>query len=227
MTANGWLQFVAFFAVLLLLMRPLGLYIARVVEGEKTFLDPVLRPVERLLYRACGIQAHQEMSWQQYSVAMLMVSFVSLLLTYLIERAQILLPWNPQHLAGVSPALAFNTAVSFTTNTNWQSYTPETTMSYFTQMVGLAYHNFLSAAIGIAVAVALVRGIVRKQSNTIGNFWVDTTRILGTPADLPGSSARTHWPGGHTKSQALYRHHHAAARHSNPGAGTRSIARSN
>jgi potassium-transporting ATPase potassium-binding subunit len=178
MTANGWLQFVAFFAVLLLLMRPLGLYIARVVEGEKTFLDPVLRPVERLLYRACGIQAHQEMSWQQYSVAMLMVSFVSLLLTYLIERAQILLPWNPQHLAGVSPALAFNTAVSFTTNTNWQSYTPETTMSYFTQMVGLAYHNFLSAAIGIAVAVALVRGIVRKQSNTIGNFWVDTTRIL-------------------------------------------------
>jgi potassium-transporting ATPase potassium-binding subunit len=178
MTANGWLQFVAFFAVLLLLMRPLGLYIARVVEGEKTFLDPLLRPIERLFYRACGIQADQEMSWQQYSVAMLIVSFVSLLLTYVIERAQSLLPWNPQHLAGVSPALAFNTAVSFTTNTNWQSYTPETTMSYFTQMVGLAYHNFLSAAIGIAVAVALVRGIARKQSTTIGNFWVDTTRVI-------------------------------------------------
>jgi K+-transporting ATPase ATPase A chain len=178
MTANGWLQFVAFLAVLLLLMRPLGLYIARVVEGEKTFLDPLLHPIERLLYRLCGIHAEREMSWQQYSVAMLLVSFVSLLLTYVIERAQSLLPWNPQHLAGVSPALAFNTAVSFTTNTNWQSYTPETTMSYFTQMVGLAYHNFLSAAIGIAVAVALVRGIARKQSSTIGNFWVDTTRII-------------------------------------------------
>jgi K+-transporting ATPase ATPase A chain len=178
MTANGWLQFVAFFAVLLLLMRPLGLYIARVVEGKKTFLDPLLRPIERLFYRACGIHADQEMSWQQYSVAMLIVSFVSLLLTYLIERVQGILPWNPQHLAGVAPALAFNTAVSFTTNTNWQSYTPETTMSYFTQMVGLAYHNFLSAAIGIAVAVALVRGIARKQSTTIGNFWVDTTRVI-------------------------------------------------
>jgi K+-transporting ATPase ATPase A chain len=176
MTANGWLQFVVFFAVLLLLMRPLGLYIARVLEGEKTFLDPLLRPIERLLYRACGIQADQEMSWQQYSVAMLIFSFVSLLLTYLIERVQYFLPWNPQHLTGVTPKLAFNTAVSFTTNTNWQSYTPETTMSYFTQMAGLAYHNFLSAAIGIAVAVALVRGITRKQSPTIGNFWVDTTR---------------------------------------------------
>src|ERR1700721_1163766 len=176
MTANGWLQFVAFFVVLLLLMRPLGLYIARVLEGQKTFLDPLLRPIERLLYRVCGIQADQEMSWQQYAIAMLVFSFVSLLLTYVIERAQALLPWNPQHLAGVAPALAFNTAVSFTTNTNWQSYTPETTMSYFTQMAGLAYHNFLSAAIGIAVAVALVRGITRKQSPTIGNFWVDTTR---------------------------------------------------
>jgi K+-transporting ATPase ATPase A chain len=178
MTANGWLQFAVFFAVLLLLMRPLGLYIAKVLEGGKTFLDPVLRPVERLLYRACGIQAEQEMSWQQYSIAMLVFSFVSLLLTYVMERAQALLPWNPQHIAGVAPALAFNTAVSFTTNTNWQSYTPETTMSYFTQMAALAYHNFLSAAIGIAVAVALVRGITRKQSPTIGNFWVDVTRTI-------------------------------------------------
>jgi K+-transporting ATPase ATPase A chain len=178
MTANGWLQFAVFFAVLLLLMRPLGLYIARVLQGEKTFLDPVLRPIERLLYRICGIHAEQEMSWQQYSVAVVMFSFVSLLLTYVIERAQGLLPWNPQHLAGVAPALAFNTAASFTTNTNWQSYTPETTMSYFTQMAGLAYHNFLSAAIGIAVAVALVRGIARRQSATIGNFWVDTTRVI-------------------------------------------------
>jgi potassium-transporting ATPase potassium-binding subunit len=178
MTANGWLQFAVFFAVLLLLMRPLGLYIARVLEGQKTFLDPLLRPIERLLYRVCGIQADQEMSWQQYAIAMLVFSFVSLLLTYVIERAQALLPWNPQHLAGVAPALAFNTAVSFTTNTNWQSYVPETTMSYLTEMAGLAYHNFLSAAVGIAVAVALVRGIARRQSATIGNFWVDTTRVV-------------------------------------------------
>jgi potassium-transporting ATPase potassium-binding subunit len=178
MTANGWLQFAVFFAVVLLLMRPLGLYIARVLEGQKTFLDPILRPIERLLYRVCGIRAEQEMNWQQYSVAMLIFSLVSMLLTYLIERVQAVLPWNPQHLAGVAPAAAFNTAASFTTNTNWQVYTPETTMSYFTQMVGLTYHNFLSAAIGIAVAVALVRGIARKQSPTIGNFWVDTTRAV-------------------------------------------------
>jgi potassium-transporting ATPase potassium-binding subunit len=176
MTANGWLQFVVFFAVLLLLMRPLGLYIARVLEGQKTFLDPVLRPIERLIYRVCGIHADQEMTWQHYSVAMIVFSFVSLLLTYIFERAQAFLPWNPQHLAGVDPMPAFNTAVSFTTNTNWQVYTPETTMSYFTQMAGLAYHNFLSAAVGIAVAIALVRGIARKQSATIGNFWVDATR---------------------------------------------------
>jgi potassium-transporting ATPase potassium-binding subunit len=174
MTANGWLQFTLFFAVLLLLMRPLGLYIARVLEGETTFL----RPLERVLYRTCGIQADQEMTWQQYSIAMLIFSLVSLLLTYVIERAQAVLPWNPQHLAGVAPVLAMNTAVSFTTNTNWQSYTPETTMSYFTQMAGLAYHNFLSAAVGIAVAVALLRGIARRQSATIGNFWVDTTRVV-------------------------------------------------
>ncbi len=178
MTANGWLQFAFFFGVMLLLMRPLGVYIARVVEGQKTFLDPLLRPVERLLYRSCGIDPDREMSWQGYTVAMLLFSLVSLLLTYLIERAQHFLPWNPQHLGGVAPALAFNTAASFTTNTNWQAYTPETTMSYFTQMAGLAYHNFLSAAIGIALAVALVRGIARKESSTIGNFWVDTTRIV-------------------------------------------------
>jgi potassium-transporting ATPase potassium-binding subunit len=176
MTTNGWLQFFLFFAVLLVLMRPLGLYIARVLEGEKTFLDPVLRPVERLLYKLCGIDAEQEMSWQHYSVAVMLFSAASLLLTYVIERAQSLLPWNPQHLAGVAPETAFNTAASFTTNTNWQVYTPETTMSYFTQMAGLATHNFLSAAVGIAVAVALVRGIARRQSDTIGNFWVDTTR---------------------------------------------------
>jgi potassium-transporting ATPase potassium-binding subunit len=178
MSLNGWLQAAALFAVVLALMRPLGIYIARVLEGEKTFLDPVLRPIERLIYKASGIDATVEMNWRQYTVAMLLFSFVSLLLTYLIERAQHFLPWNPQGLAGVAPDLAWNTAASFTTNTNWQSYVPEAVMSYFTEMVGLAYHNFLSAAVGIAVGIALVRGIARKQSPTIGNFWVDATRSI-------------------------------------------------
>jgi potassium-transporting ATPase potassium-binding subunit len=178
MTANGWLQFVLYFGVLVVLMRPLGLYIARVVEGQKTFLDPVLRPIERSFYKICGIHADNEMDWKQYGAAMLIFSLVSMLLTYLVERLQYFLPSNPQHLAGVAPALAFNTAASFTTNTNWQAYTPESTMSYFTEMVGLAYHNFLSAAIGIVLAIAFVRGIARKESSTIGNFWVDTTRVI-------------------------------------------------
>jgi K+-transporting ATPase ATPase A chain len=172
MTLNGWLQFLIFFALLLALMRPLGLYIAGIFEGKYRFL----RPVENMIYRLCGVRADEEMTWREYTVAMLLFSFVSLLLTYFIERLQHFLPWNPLHLAGVSADLAWNTAASFTTNTNWQAYTPETTMSYFTQMVGLAYHNFLSAAVGIAVAVALVRGIARRESKTIGNFWVDTTR---------------------------------------------------
>jgi potassium-transporting ATPase potassium-binding subunit len=178
MSLNGWLQALVLFAAVLALMRPLGIYIARVLEGQKTFLDPVLRPIERLIYKASGIDAASEMNWQQYTVAMLLFSFVSLLLTYLIERAQHLLPWNPQGLAAVAPDLAWNTAASFTTNTNWQSYVPEAVMSYFTEMVGLAYHNFLSAAVGIAVGIALVRGIARKQSSTIGNFWVDATRTI-------------------------------------------------
>jgi potassium-transporting ATPase potassium-binding subunit len=178
MSLNGWLQSAVLFAVVLALMRPLGIYIARVLEGEKTFLDPVLRPIERLIYRVSGIDSAIEMSWREYTVAMLLFSFVSLLLTYVIERLQHMLPWNPQGLAGVTPDLAWNTAASFTTNTNWQSYVPETVMSYFTEMVGLAYHNFLSAAVGIAVGIALVRGIARKQSPTIGNFWVDVTRSI-------------------------------------------------
>jgi potassium-transporting ATPase potassium-binding subunit len=178
MTANGWLQILLFLVVLVVLMRPLGLYMARVFEGERTFLDPVLKPLERLIYRLCGVKADVEMGWREYGTALLLFSFVSLLLTYFIERAQHFLPWNPQKLAGVEQALAWNTASSFTTNTNWQSYVPEAVMSYFTQMVGLAYHNFLSAAVGVAVAIALVRGIARRQSATIGNFWVDTTRCI-------------------------------------------------
>jgi K+-transporting ATPase ATPase A chain len=178
MTANGWFQFIVFFAVLLALMRPLGLYIANVLEGQKTFLDPVLKPVERLIYRIGGVEAEHEMDWWEYALALLIFSAVSMLLTYFIERLQRFLPWNPQHLIGVAADLAWNTAASFTTNTNWQSYTPETTMSYFTQMVTLAYHNFTSAACGMAVAITLIRGLFRKESKTIGNFWVDVTRGL-------------------------------------------------
>ena len=172
MTLNGWLQFLVYFAVLVLCMRPLGVYMARIFSGEIHFL----RPIENAIYRACGVSSEKEMDWREYTVAMLLFSSVSLLLTYLIQRLQQWLPWNPQHLGAVAPQLAWNTAASFTSNTNWQAYTPETTMSYFTQMVGLAYHNFFSAAVGIAVAIALVRGIARHETKAIGNFWVDTTR---------------------------------------------------
>jgi K+-transporting ATPase ATPase A chain len=178
MSANGWLQFLFYSAVLLLTVRPVGIYLARVLERQRTWLDPILRPIERLIYKLCGVEADHEMNWREYAFAMLGFSAVSLVVTYAIERLQAVLPWNPQHLAAVGPDLAWNTAVSFTTNTNWQSYTPEATMSYLTQMAGLAFHNFISAAAGIAVAVALIRGIKRTGSGTIGNFWVDTTRSL-------------------------------------------------
>ena len=178
MSANGWLQFSLFSLILLASVRPVGTYMARVFEGERTWLDPVLRPIERLIYKLSGIDAENEMNWREYAFAMLGFAAVSLLVTYGIERLQHWLPFNPQGLANVSPDLAWNTAVSFTTNTNWQAYTPETTMSYLTQMAALAYHNFISAASGIAVAIALIRGIKRTSSTTIGNYWVDTTRCL-------------------------------------------------
>jgi K+-transporting ATPase ATPase A chain len=178
MTANGWLQFALYSLILLATVRPVGIYLARVLEGERTWLDPVLRPFERLIYKLSGVNATQEMNWREYAFAVLGFSAVSMLMTYAIERLQNHLPWNPQGLAAVGPDLAWNTAASFTTNTNWQSYTPETTMSYLTEMVGLAYHNFGSAAVGIAVAVALIRGIKRTTSGTIGNFWVDATRTI-------------------------------------------------
>ena len=178
MSANGWLQFAIFSLILLATVRPVGAYLARVLEGDRTWLDPILRPIERLIYKLAGVDAKREMSWREYAFAMLGFSGVSLLLTYAIERLQNLLPFNPQGLPAVGPDLAWGTAASFTTNTNWQSYTPETTMSYFTEMAGLAYHNFISAAAGIAIAVALIRGIKRTTSTTIGNFWVDMTRTL-------------------------------------------------
>ena len=176
MTALGIFQIFLFLAIVLAITKPIGLFLTSVFAREKTSLDPLCRPVERLIYRLCSIDEAEEMNWKQYGFAMLLFSVVSLLLLYIIERAQHFLPLNPHRFAGVSPSLAWSTAVSFTTNTNWQAYVPETTMTYFTQMVGLAYHNFVSAAVGIALAVALIRGVARVNSQTIGNFWVDTTR---------------------------------------------------
>ncbi len=178
MSVNGWLQFAIYCVVLLATVRPVGIYMARVLEGERTWLDPIFRPIERILYKLCGVNAKAEMNWRQYAFAMLGFSSVTMLVTYAIERAQAFLPLNPQHLPNIATDLAFNTAASFTTNTNWQFYTPESTMSYLTEMAGLATHNFFSAAVGIVVAVALVRGIKRTSSPTIGNFWVDTTRSM-------------------------------------------------
>jgi K+-transporting ATPase ATPase A chain len=177
MTTNGWIQIGVFLAVILAITKPLGIFMAAVFGGKRTFLDPVARPIERLLYRVTGVDEAHEMRWTEYAFAMLLFSGASMLLLYLLERAQHLLPWlNPQKFAAVPPTLAFNTAASFTTNTNWQNYSGEATMSYLTQMAGLAYHNFASAAVGIALAVAFIRGIARKEKDTIGNFWVDMTR---------------------------------------------------
>jgi len=178
MTANGWLQIGFFIAAIVLLTKPLGIFLVRVFERKRTILDVVLRPIEKLLYRAAGVDERKEMVWTEYGVAMLLFSAVSMILLYLLERFQHWLPWNPQGLVNVAPDLAWNTAVSFTTNTNWQAYTPESTMSYLTQMAGLAYHNFASAAVGIALAIALIRGVSRNESKTIGNFWVDLTRCF-------------------------------------------------
>jgi potassium-transporting ATPase potassium-binding subunit len=176
MTNNGWFQILFFLMVILALTKPLGGFMTRVFSREKTFLDPALRPLEKLLYRLTGVDETKEMRWTEYAGAMLLFSGVSMIVLYLLQRVQSFLPLNPQKLPPVAPDLAFNTAVSFTTNTNWQAYVPETTMSYLTQMAGLAYHNFISAAVGIALAMAIVRGIARREKDTLGNFWVDMVR---------------------------------------------------
>ncbi len=176
MTVNGWIQILLFLVLIFSVTKPLGVFMTRVFNRERTFLDPLARPVERLLYRVTGVDENHEMRWTEYAVAMLMFSGVSMLLLYVIERVQQWLPWNPQKFGAVAQDLAFNTASSFTTNTNWQNYAGEATMSYLTQMAGLAYHNFTSAAVGIALAIAFVRGIARREKETIGNFWVDMTR---------------------------------------------------
>jgi len=178
MTGNGWLQIAIFFLLILACAKPLGSFIATIIEGRKNFMSPVLGPLERLIYKICGVNENEEQHWTRYAGALLAFSAFSAVLLYAIQRLQVWFPFNPQgYGAGnVSPDLGFNTSVSFTTNTNWQSYTPETTLSYFVQMAGLTVHNFTSAAAGLAVAIAPVRGFARQSIKTVGNFWVDMTR---------------------------------------------------
>jgi len=175
-----WLQILLFFVLILLVTKPLGVYMTQVSSGERNFLLPILRPFERLIYKICGVDAAREMNWKEYALSIVFFSIVSGLILYLVQRLQGVLPFNPQELPGVDVTAhtgsSFNTAMSFLTNTNWQSYVPEVTMSYFTQMSVLSYQNFVSAAVGIAIAIAFVRGIARKESATIGNFWVDFLR---------------------------------------------------
>jgi K+-transporting ATPase ATPase A chain len=177
-TLNSVVQVLLFLALVLLITKPIGLYMTRIFAGERTWLSPVLVPVERFLYRLAGVNPEEEQNWIGYVISILLFSVVGMLLLYLLERMQQWLPFNPQHLGPVEQTLAFNTAASFTTNTNWQFYTGEQTMSYLTQMVGLAFHNFVSAAVGIVLAVALVRGLARRSAQTLGNFWVDLTRCI-------------------------------------------------
>lgn len=178
MNASDWLQFALFIALLALITKPLGIYLTRVLDPHgRTWLDTILRPVECITYRLMGVHPEAEQNWKRYTIAMLLFSFVGLVFTYVILRLQDVLPLNPQGLPALGQALAFNTAVSFTTNTNWQSYGGEGTMSYLSQMVALTIHNFTSAAAGIAIAAALVRGISRQSAKTLGNFWVDLVRI--------------------------------------------------
>src|SRR5438067_2865411 len=176
MTISGWIQIALFGVIVILITRPLGGYMTRVFAAEPTLLSPVLRPVERAIYWCCGVDEREEQHWVTYAVAVLFFSVVGFLSLYALQRLQWYLPFNPQEQTGVEPSSAFNTSVSFVTNTNWQSYVPETTMSYLVQMAGLTVHNFVSAATGIAMALALIRGFVRRESKTVGNFWVDLTR---------------------------------------------------
>jgi potassium-transporting ATPase potassium-binding subunit len=176
MTFNGWLQILVFFVIILAITKPLGVFMTHVFNREKTFLDPVLRPVERLIYKLTGVNEQREMRWTEYAIAMLLFSVASMIVLYLMQRLQGFLPFNPQGFGAITPDSSFNTAASFTTNTNWQGYSGEVVMSYLTQMAGLAYHNFVSAAVGIALAIAFIRGIARRERQTLGNFWVDMTR---------------------------------------------------
>ncbi len=176
MTFNGWLQIALYCAVVIAITKPFGGFMTRVFNGERTFLHPVLRPFERAIYACCGIDEKNEQNWLAYAVAMLFFSVAGFVTLYALQRLQDVLPFNPQGQSAVEQSLAFNTSISFVTNTNWQSYVPETTMSYLTQMAGLTVHNFMSAATGIALAIAVIRGFARREAKAIGNFWVDLTR---------------------------------------------------
>src|SRR5712675_88616 len=176
MTITGWIQIALFGVIVILITRPFGGYMTRVFAGERTFLSPVLRPVERAVYWCCGVDEKEEQHWLTYAVAMLFFSVVGFQILYALQRLQWYLPFNPQEQTGVESSSAFNTSVSFVTNTNWQSYVPEATMGYLVQMAGLTVHNFVSAATGIALALALIRGFARREASGIGNFWVDLTR---------------------------------------------------
>jgi len=189
-TISGWIQIAILFLIVLALVKPLGFYMFKVFTGERTWLSPVLRPVERAIYRVSGVDETREQSWLTYGVSLLAFSLVGLLVLYLLQRLQGSLPLNPEGLGAVKPDSAFNTAASFTTNTNWQGYSGESTMSYLTQMAGLAFKNFVSAAAGIAVALALIRGIARRRADTVGNFWVDLVRAdlyLLLPISIAGA----------------------------------------
>ena len=176
MTTNGYIQLGLYMVVLIALAKPLGAYMAGVYEGQPFGLDRVLGPLERLIYRVSGVRADEEMGWQTYAWAMMLFNLAGLLAVYALQRLQGMLPLNPQGFGAVSSDSSFNTAVSFATNTNWQGYGGETTMSYLTQMLGLTVQNFVSAAAGMATLIALIRGLARRSAQTIGNFWVDLTR---------------------------------------------------
>src|SRR6201994_2879166 len=178
MTFNGWLQITLYAVLVVLLTKPMGGYMTRVFAGERTLLRPILRPIEIGIYKMCGVEEREEQHWVSYAIAMLAFSFAGFVIMYGIQRLQHVLPLNPQGQDAVSPDLAFDTSVSFMTNTNWQSYVPETTMSYLTQMTALTVHNFVSAATGIVLAIVLIRGFARRSMQTLGNFWVDLTRCV-------------------------------------------------
>src|SRR5215472_12778881 len=178
MTSIGVLQILVFFGIIFALTKPVGLFMSRLFQGERTFLHPLLRPLEVLIYRICGVRESEEQRWTHYAASVLAFSVISFLFVYALQRLQGLLPLNPQGFGAgqVNPDVSFNTAISFMTNTNWQAYSGESTMSYLVQMAALAVQNFVSAASGIAVAVALIRGFARQETDRIGNFWVDLTR---------------------------------------------------
>ena len=207
MTANGWIQIALFSAIIIAITRPLGGYMTRVFAGERTFLWPVLRPIERAVYWCCGVDEKEEQHWLTYAVAIMLFSVAGFVTLYALQRLQWYLPFNPQGQTAVEQSLAFNTSVSFITNTNWQAYSGETTMGYLVQMAGLTVHNFVSAATGIAMALALIRGFVRREAKAIGNFWVDLTRCtlyILIPISVVVGLVLV-WQGVPQKSGCLYR----------------------